>query len=212
MNEEALPPRLMERVDESPDPLFYAAPRFVSHIDDATIAALTQLYRERLAAGCHVLDLMSSWISHLPPDVEYGRVAGLGMNEAELRANPRLSDHAVKDLNREPALPYDDESFDAVLNAVSVQYLTRPVEVFAEVFRVLRPGGQYLVAVSHRTFPTKCVALFRSLPPRERPAAVARYALLAGGFDPPVLLDRSPPSAGGLLPDPLWVVALTKPL
>jgi SAM-dependent methyltransferase len=209
VSDASLPGRTVERVDESPDPLFYREPRFVAHIDDATIAALTQLYRERLPAGCDVLDLMSSWISHLPADVEYGRVAGLGMNDAELRANERLSESVVHDLNAAPTLPFDDASFDAVLIAVSVQYLTRPVEVFEEIRRALRPDGQLLVAVSHRTFPTKCVALFRSLPPAERPSIVARYAELAGGFSPASLLDRSPPpSAGGRLPDPLWVVAL----
>jgi SAM-dependent methyltransferase len=211
VSDDALPSRLLERVDDSPDPLFYSQPRFVAHIDDATIAALTDVYRERLAPGMDLLDLMSSWISHLPPEEAYGRVAGLGMNEQELAANPRLSEFSVRDLNSEPVLPYEDESFDAVLNAVSVQYLTQPVRLFREVHRVLRPGGVHLVAVSHRTFPTKCVALFRSLPPAERPTAVVRYADLAGGFAPAVCLDRSPAPAAGILADPLWVVVLTRP-
>lgn len=206
----ALAPQLMERVDEAPDTLFYAMPRFVAHIDDPTIAALTEVYRERIAPGARLLDLMSSFISHLPPEITYSRVAGLGMNDAELQANPRLSEHVVRDLNQDPTLPYQEGDFDAVVNAVSVQYLTQPLEVFAEVHRVLRPGGQFLVAVSHRTFPTKCVALFRSLPPPERPSAVARYAEAAGGFEPPILLDRSPGAVAGRLPDPLWVVALKK--
>jgi SAM-dependent methyltransferase len=208
--DDALPAHSLERVDESPDPLFYVQPRFVAHIDDATIAALTEVYRERLAPGSDLLDIMSSWISHLPSDVGYGRVAGLGMNEAELAANERLSAFVVRDLNARPELPYADESFDAVLNAVSVQYLTRPVEVFREVRRVLRPGGVHLVAVSHRTFPTKCVALFRSLPPAERPTVVERYAGLAGGFAAAERLDRFPESRAGVLADPLWVVALAR--
>src|SRR5262245_56016835 len=97
-----LPSALFEREDESDDRLFYAEPRFALHVDQATVAALTQLYREELPRGCRVLDLMSSWVSHLPPEVAYRRVAGLGMNADELAANPRLEERVVQDLNRSP--------------------------------------------------------------------------------------------------------------
>ena len=205
MSTPEIPPGLLSRVDESPDPLFYVQPRFVTHIDAATIEALTSLYRERLPEGGDLLDLMSSWVSHLPPETRYARVAGLGMNEAELTANPRLSDHVVHDLNADPVLPYESLSFDAVLLAVSVQYLTRPIEVFREIQRVLRPAGEALVAVSHRIFPTKAIALFRSTPPAERPRIVASYFQAAGGFHESALLDRSPQSPQPI--DPLWVIA-----
>ncbi len=143
------PAHFFRRNDESDDAVFYQPPRFVTHIDRATINALTDFYREAIPSGARVLDLMSSWVSHLPADVECERVAGLGMNEAELADNPRLDDHAVHNLNRTPELPYGDGEFDAVLNAVSIQYLTRPLDVFASVQRVLRPGGIHAVAVSH---------------------------------------------------------------
>lgn len=196
------PPRAFRRQDESPDPLFYREPRLVTHVDDATIAALTDYYRDALCAEDAIVDLMSSWISHLPPEVEYARVSALGMNRAELEANPRLHDFAVHDLNAEPGLPYPDASFDKALNAFSVQYLTRPAEVFASVRRVLRPGGQHVVAISHRIFPTKAIALWMALPPQRRAELVARYFELAGGFETARILDRSPPGA-----DPLWIVA-----
>jgi len=149
-----------------------------------------------------VLDLMSSWVSHLPAEVPFPRVSGLGMNAEELAANPRLTDSCVLDLNTNPELPYPPESFDAVLNAVSVQYLIRPVEVFSEVRRVLRPGGISIVAMSHRCFPTKAVRAFQVLPRDARFALVARYHELAGGFAAPLRVDRSPPGA-----DPLWIIA-----
>jgi len=157
----------------------------------------------RLSPDADVLDLMSSWVSHLPePDrLPLGRVVGLGMNAAELAANPRLTSFDVHDLNREPRLPYADASFDAVLCAVSIQYLVRPVEVFAEVARVLRPGGRVAIATSHRCFPTKAIRAFHLLAPPERLAAIARYLELAGGFEAAALVDRSPPGA-----DPLWIV------
>src|SRR5262249_11707406 len=155
--------------------------RVVTHIDDATIAALTALYRERIPAGARVLDLMSSWASHLPADVEYASVAGLGMNAEELARNPRLDERVVRDLNATPSLPWDDRVFDAVVNAVSIQYLVRPVEVFAEVRRVLRPGGLHVVATSHRMFPTKAIAAWHMLEPGERLALICRYLDLAGG-------------------------------
>ena len=202
MSKESLDPALFDRVDPAPDDRFYQAPRLVTHIDDATIEALTRFYREVLAPGQAVLDLMSSWVSHLPDDLELGRVAGLGMNAAELAENPRLTDAVVHDLNTKPNLPYEDESFDAVVNAVSIQYLVRPVEVFAEIRRVLRPGGVSAVAMSHRCFPTKAVRAFHSLPADGRLALVTRYHELAGGFEAIEQLDRSPQSA-----DPLWIVA-----
>ena len=205
----SLPREWFDRIDPSPDPLFYAAPRLVVHIDDATIAALTDYYREVLPAGGAILDLMSSWVSHLPAEVAFSRVAGLGMNADELAANPRLTDFCVHDLNARPELPYDSESFDAVLNAVSVQYLVDPVRVFAEVRRALRPGGISIVAMSHRCFPTKAVRAFHVLPRDGRFELVARYHALAGGFATPVYLDRSPGASEGhpAGADPLWIVA-----
>ena len=200
--ESSLPAALFERVDESPDALFYREPRFALHVDDATIAALTALYREELAAGAKVLDLMSSWVSHLPAELELTRVAGLGMNAAELAANPRLDERCVRDLNAEPALPWPDAAFDAVLCAFSVQYLVRPVEVFAEAARVLTPGGKILIATSHRLFPTKAIAAWRALAAPERLRLVAHCLELAGRLTKPRLIDRSPPGA-----DPLWVIA-----
>ena len=195
-----LPRELFQRLDESPDENFYREPRLVTHIDDATVAALTQVYRELVPAGAHVLDLMSSWVSHLPPEVDYGRIVGLGMNRVELAENPRLTSFLVHDLNRSPELPFADATFDAVLNAVSIQYLTSPVEVFASVGRVLRPGGIHLVATSHRMFPTKAVAAWHSLAPGDRLRLIGTYFELAGGFEPPRLIDRSPRGA-----DPLWI-------
>jgi SAM-dependent methyltransferase len=199
---DALPREWLARIDPSPDALFYGVARLVTHIDDATIAALTDYYREVLPEGGAILDLMSSWVSHLPAEVAFARVAGLGMNAEELAANARLTDFCVQDLNVHPVLPYPDESFDAVVNAVSVQYLIRPVEVFAEVRRVLRPRGLSIVAMSHRCFPTKAIRAFHELPRDGRLAWVAGYHELAGGFAPASAIDRSPAGA-----DPLWIVA-----
>jgi SAM-dependent methyltransferase len=173
----------------------------VNHIDDATIAALTVAYRELVPAGARVLDLMSSWVSHLPPEARYARVAGLGLNAFELAANPRLGERRVHDLNADPKLPWPDASFDAVLCAVSVQYLVRPVEVFAEVARVLAPGGAFVIATSHRLFPTKAIAGWQALGPAERMRLLAHYLALAEGFEAARFVDRSPPQA-----DPLWIV------
>lgn len=199
--DDALPRRFFERVDPSDDGEFYAPPRLVTHIDDATIAALTDAYRELLPAGARLLDLMSSWISHLPPEVAYARVAAQGMNAAELERNERATDWVVHDLNRSPELPYEDESFDVALCAVSVQYLTRPIEVFASVRRVLAPGTPFAVAISHRMFPTKAVAIWQALDLEDRARLVGAYFRLAGGWTAPEVMDRSPAGA-----DPLLVV------
>jgi SAM-dependent methyltransferase len=193
---------MFRRADESPDASFYSEPRLVTHIDDATIAALTALYAETIPPGSEVLDLMSSWISHLPEDVAYARVAGLGMNATELAANPRLGEWVVHDLNADPELPYDDAAFDAVLNAVSIQYLVQPIAVFRELARILRSGGIAMIAMSHRLFPTKAIQAFQTLAPAQRVELVSSYFAAAGGFEPARFIDRSPAGA-----DPLWVVA-----
>jgi SAM-dependent methyltransferase len=201
------PSGFFRRADEAPDPEFYGAARLVVHVDPPTLAALTDAYRELLPAGARVLDLMSSWVSHLPPETEYREVVGLGLNAEELARNPRLTRAVVHDLNREPRLPFPDACFDAALCALSVQYLVRPVEVFAEVARVLRPGGVCAVGVSHRLFPTKAIAGWQLLAPAQRPQLVAHYLALTGDYEAARVLDRSPARA-----DPLWlVVGLTRP-
>ena len=150
-------PDLFARIDPSDDQLFYLVARKVVHIDPGAIEALRQRYRELLPQGGTVLDLMSSWRSHLPDGV-CGEVTGLGMNTEEMADNPQLDRFVVHDLNREPHLPFSDGSFDAVVCAVSVQYLVQPAAVFTDVGRLLRPGGLFIVSFSNRCFPTKAVA------------------------------------------------------
>lgn len=169
----ALPPEWFARADESPDEAFYAAPRFVTHIDAGAIAAVTQLYREWLPPGGRILDLMSSWVSHLPAEVAYEAVAGLGMNRAELAANPRLSDFVVQNLNADPRLPFADGQFDAAGLCVSIDYLADPVNVLRETARVLRPGAPLVVTFSNRCFPTKAVAAWHALDDAGRCTLVA---------------------------------------
>ncbi len=197
----ALPPEAFRRQDETPDAQFYQAPRFVTHIDAGAIAAVTQLYREYFPPGGALLDLMSSWVSHLPADVPYRRVAGLGMNAAELRANPRLTSRAVQDLNQAPALEFADNEFDGAAICVSIDYLTQPVAVLRELARVLRPGAPLVVTFSNRCFPSKAIAAWHALDDRGHLALVRRFLLAAGGWDAIELLDRSP-----RVGDPLFAV------
>lgn len=176
-----LPARAFEKVDPTDDALFYAPARLVTHIDEGAVATLTALYRELLPPGGAVLDMMSSWVSHLPPELALGEVVGHGMNAQELEANPRLTRSFVQDLNRDPRLPLDDASLDAALCCVGVQYLQRPVEVFAEVARALRPGAPFVVSFSDRCFPTKAVAVWRALD-ADGHAALVRLYLERAGF------------------------------
>jgi SAM-dependent methyltransferase len=178
-----LPPEAFLKADASPDPLFYASPRFVTHIDDAAVAAVTALYRELLPPGGTVLDLMSSWVSHLPDDVAYAAVIGHGLNAEELSANPRLTRRFVQDLNADAALPLEGASVDAAVACVSIQYLQRPVAVLREVARVLRPGGPVVLTFSNRCFPTKAVAIWRMLDGADQARLVAHYLGQAGFSD-----------------------------
>jgi SAM-dependent methyltransferase len=190
-------------MDETPDEEFYRTPRLVTHIDERAIAAVTQLYRELFPAGEEVLDLMSSWISHLPPEVEYGRVVGLGMNETELRRNDRLDAYAVQNLNEDPRLPFGDAEFDGCGVCVSIDYLTRPVEVLREVGRVLKAGAPVVITFSNRCFPTKAVAVWHQLDDRGHMRLVEGYLQEAGSFGNVRSLDRSPRR---LFSDPLYAV------
>lgn len=177
------PPHAFEKWDVGEDCDFYAQPRFVTHIDDTAIAALTAFYRERLPAGGVILDLMSSWVSHLPPDVSYAEVIGHGMNEEELAANPRLTRRFVLDLNREPVLPLPDSSVDASMICVSIQYLQQPIDVLREVARVLKPRQPLLISFSNRCFPTKAVAIWRALDDAGHAQLVSLYLRSAGFAD-----------------------------
>ncbi len=178
-----LPPDAFRKEDGGDDAEFYAPARLVTHIDEAATRALTAFYRVTLPPGGVLLDLMSSWVSHLPPEVAFAEVIGGGMNAEELRANPRLSRSFMQDLNRNPTLPLEAESCDAAMCCVGVQYLQRPVEVFAEVLRVLRPGAPFVVSFSNRCFPTKAVAIWRSLDARGHAALVQLYFERAGFRD-----------------------------
>ena len=178
-----LPEGAFARIDDGDDSLFYAEPRLVYHIDPRAVASLTAFYREALPAGGVLLDLMSSWVSHLPPEISYAEVIGHGMNAAELAANKRLDRRFVQDLNQDPALPLASASVDAAMICVSVQYLRRPVSVLREAARVLRPGAPIVISFSNRCFPTKAVALWRSLDDAGHAQLVESY-LRHAGFAP----------------------------
>lgn len=198
----ALRDEYFEREDDTDDAFFYREPRLVTHIDDEAIAALTAFYRQLIPDGALVLDLMTSWVSHFPAARRLAGVAGLGMNMVELENNPILTERVVQDLNKNPVLPWDDATFDAAVVTVSVQYLVRPQDVFAEVGRVLKPGAPFAVAYSNRCFPTKAVAIWQSLGPREHAELIGLYFRLAGTFEPPQAYNISP----GPGHDPMYVV------
>ncbi len=198
------PPGFFSRQDPTPDPRFYAAPRLVTHIDEGAIAAVGELYAE-LAIEGRVLDLMSSWVSHftVPP----AELVVLGLNARELAANAAASGHVVQDLNEDPALPFADRSFDDVVCCVSVDYLTRPPEVFTEVARVLRPGGRLVCTFSNRCFPTKAIRGWLAADDAGRVRIVRRYFQLTPGFGPPAGDLRTDPYGAG---DPLYAVWAAK--
>ena len=194
------PSGFFARTDATADPQFYSVPRFVTHIDDAAIAAVGVLYDELGVRGT-VLDLMSSWVSHFRTAPEALTV--LGMNEQELRANPQARTWVVHDLNVEPRLPFADASFDHAVCCVSVDYLTRPVEVFQDVARVVRAGGLFVCTFSNRCFPTKAIQAWLATSDAQHCAIVAAYFREAGGWDEPVAQLRTPRDHPG---DPLYAV------
>ena len=197
-------PEQFQREDEEDDRNFYVYPRKVVHIDDGAIAAVGRLFQEFIPEDSVVLDLMSSWRSHWPEGHPKQSLVGLGLNQEEMEDNPDLDEIVVHNVNENPVLPFTDETFDAVVITVSVQYLTQPVETFSQVNRILKPGGVFIVSFSNRMFPTKAVRVWRVSNDRGRVDLVGTYMESAGNFEDiqGVFLnpDNSPPG------DPMFVV------
>jgi SAM-dependent methyltransferase len=199
-----LPADYFRRVDDSADELFYSTPRLVVHIDDGAIAKVGEIYARLLPQGGAILDLMSSWRSHLPAHIRPARVVGLGMNRAEMEDNPALTEIVIHNLNRAPRLPFADAEFDGAVVTVSVQYMTSPIETFAEVARVLKPAAPFIVTFSNRMFPTKAVAIWQNLDDYDHVKLVARYFMESGGFENIEFIDKSAPTTPHS--DPIWAV------
>lgn len=201
---ELFPSGFFTRADESSDGAFYAYDRFVTHIDDRAIEAVGRLYRDLGIGGPErprVLDVMSSWVSHFLDDPT--ELVVLGMNERELKANRQASSYVVHDLNADPALPFDDDRFDAAVCCVSVDYLVRPIDVVRDLARVVRPGGPVAFTFSNRCFPTKVIRGWLAIGEEQRCDLVVRYFELAGGYGRPEAALRTPPGSIG---DPLYGV------
>jgi SAM-dependent methyltransferase len=173
-----------------------------SQIDAAAIAAITDLYREILPPGGAILDLMSGWVSHLPPEIPYSRVVGIGVNARELAENPFLDEWHVQDLNRNPRLPFATAEFDGAAICVSVQHLTRPCEVIREAGRALKPGAPLVVTFSNRCVPTRAIACWCLLDDAGHLCLIARHFVQAGNWTDIRCLDRTPAGCG----DPLYAV------
>ena len=187
------------RSDESTDTFFYDSPRFCFHVDDAAVAALTEYYTTafREWEKPAILDICASHVSHFPDDVASyaGRRVALGMNEVELAENKQVTEYVVKDLNADPTLPFEDNSFDIVTNVVSIDYLTEPLAICKEVARVLKPGGAAMFALSNRCFPTKAVNIWLNTDDLEHVYVVGSYFHFAEGFKPPSAVEVSPNQA-----------------
>ncbi|KAF6142870.1 hypothetical protein GIB67_021826 [Kingdonia uniflora] len=196
-----------QRFDESADSVFYDSPRFVTHIDDPAIAALTRYYSKVFppsnTAGISLLDLCSSWVSHFPAGYNQDKIVGMGMNEEELKRNPVLTEYIVQDLNINPKLPFEDNSFDVITNVVSVDYLNKPLDVFKEMCRILKPGGLAVMSFSNRCFFTKAISIWTSTSDADHAIIVGSYFHYAGGFEPPQAVDISPNPGRS---DPMYIV------
>ncbi len=199
-----MPPDFFRRIDDSDDELFYSTPRLVVHIDDGGIAKVSDIYARLLPQGGAILDLMSSWRSHLPAHLRPARVVGLGMNQPEMENNPALTEIVLHNLNRTARLPFDDAEFDGAVVTVSVQYMTQPIRTFAEVGRVLKPGAPFVVTYSNRMFPTKAVAIWQNLDDYDRSKLIGRYFIESGMFENMDFIDQSAPTTP--MSDPIWAV------
>ena len=201
--ENGFPASYFRRYDESDDCNFYLYPRLTAHIDEPAQKAVGRIFKEELPPNGRILDLMSSYVTHIPEDLPVAHLVGLGLNEEEMRLNPQLDEYLIHDLNKHPELPFADQSFDGALCTVSVQYLVQPVQVFAAVGRTLKPGAPFIVSFSNRCFPSKAVQVWVGTNDAQHMALVKRYFELAGGYGSVCGHDRSPHR---WLSDPLFAV------
>lgn len=172
-----------DRRDKRNDGQFYGGPRLVHHLDQTAREMVANIYKRFVKDGMQVMDLMSSWVSHIPADIHPEQVFGLGMNRTEMEQNPALKDVKVHDLNADPELPYNKESFDVVICTVSVEYLIHPLTVFKEVARVLKPGGIFAVTFSNRWFSPKVIRIWEEIHEFERIGLVMEYFLDSGLYE-----------------------------
>jgi FKBP-type peptidyl-prolyl cis-trans isomerase 2 len=173
----------LTRQDRGPDSEFYSKPRFTQHIDDTAIEMVRSTYDRFLVDGMRVLDLMSSWMSHLPQKTKFDESIGLGLNENELRKNPQLNGYVVYDLNNNHVLPFETGYFDAVVCTVSIEYLIHPIAVFTEIARILKPNGIFIVTFSNRLFPTKAIKVWKEIHEFERMGLVLEYFIRSKKFN-----------------------------
>jgi SAM-dependent methyltransferase len=210
-----LRPNQRTKLDDTDDNLFYSFPRFVTHVDGSFIQQLTDLYRQLLKPDTRIFDMMSSWVSHLPEEVNFAHVEGHGLNGDELARNPRLNHYFVQNLNDKPQLPLPDNDFDAVLNCVSVQYLQYPEAVFSEIHRILKPGGIAIISFSNRMFYQKAIQAWRDGSETSRVELVKSYFAGVPGFTTPEVITgkSSVPSfmqLFGVSSDPFYAVVAYK--
>jgi len=187
-----LRPNQRLKLDDTDDRLFYAYPRFVTHVDEGFIQQLTDLYRDRLKPNTRIFDMMSSWVSHLPEEMQFSHIEGHGLNAEELARNPRFHRYFVQNINENPQLPLPNEDFDAVLNCVSVQYIQYPEAIFSEIHRILKPGGVAIISFSNRMFFQKAIQAWRDASEAQRVELVKSYFAAIPGFTTPeVIVQKS---------------------
>ena len=144
-----------DKSDISDDEIFYQQPRFVHHLSDSFRTRLTSLYSEYLLNHHIILDLMSSWVSHLPTNIRYKKVIGHGMNQAELSSNERLDSFFVQNLNKKQNMPIEDSSIDVGLIVAGWQYLQYPEKVSLELSRIIKSDSLLIISFTNRAFWTK---------------------------------------------------------
>jgi hypothetical protein len=199
------PAEYFHKQDNTPDEVFYSIPRKVVHIDDGAILLLKAYYGTVIPKEAIILDLMSSWRSHYPDDLQAKRVYGHGMNAEEMQDNPQLNEFMVQNLNKSQSLPYESNFFDAVTCAVSVQYMQKPLEVFREVQRILKPNGLFIVSFSNRCFPTKAVNVWLNT------SDMQHVALVVGYFEKSDFAQISTEISRNGRSDPMYILSGRKP-
>ncbi|MCU0691119.1 MAG: class I SAM-dependent methyltransferase [Polyangiaceae bacterium] len=118
-----------------------------------------------------------------------------------MRRNPALSSIVLRDINREPHLPFEDDRFDAVVCSGSIDLLTHPIEIVRDVARVLRKGGVFVVSFTDRTIMPKSIEAWREEGNEGRLVVATALFTFSGVFPRPLVEVEDIDARASVIPD-----------
>ena len=175
-------PEDFSREDETSDAEYCQHPEHIENLDTLALSTIEDLFVRLIPKGAEILDLMAGVDSHIPSEIQPARITGVGLDSKGLDENAKLSEKIIHDLNGGKPLPFNDDEFDVALITLSIEYITKPLELFEEVARILKSSGLFIITFSNRMFPPKAVNIWKNTGEQERVALVKKLISLSDRY------------------------------